>query len=37
LPGSKLIIYPKVGHIPMEEVPDRSVADVTAWMKGLAS
>ena len=37
LPGSKLIIYPKVGHIPMEEVPDRSAADLTSWVKGLAS
>lgn len=35
LPGSKLVIYPKVGHIPMEEVPDRSAADVKAWLDGL--
>jgi pimeloyl-ACP methyl ester carboxylesterase len=32
LPGSKSIIYPKVGHIPMEEVPDQSAADVKAWI-----
>ena len=37
LQGSKLIIYPKVGHIPMEEVPDRSAIDLTEWVKGLAS
>ena len=36
LPGAKLVIYPKVGHIPMEEVPDRSAADVKAWLDGLA-
>ncbi len=37
LQGSKLIIYPKVGHIPMEEVPDRSAIDLTEWVKGLTS
>lgn len=37
MPGAKLIIYPKVGHIPMEEVPDRSAADVKAWIDGLAA
>lgn len=35
IPGSKLIIYPKVGHIPMEEVPERSAADVKAWIDSL--
>jgi pimeloyl-ACP methyl ester carboxylesterase len=33
--GSKLIIYPKVGHIPMEEVPDQSATDVVAFLAGL--
>lgn len=37
IPGSKLIIYPKVGHIPMEEVPDQSAADVAAFLQGLAT
>lgn len=32
MPGSKLIVYPKVGHIPMEEVPDRSANDLKAWL-----
>ena len=32
LPGSKLIIYPKVGHAPMEEVANQSAADVDAWL-----
>jgi pimeloyl-ACP methyl ester carboxylesterase len=35
IPGSTLVIYPKVGHIPMEEVPDRSAADVKAWLEAL--
>lgn len=35
IPGSKLIVYPKVGHIPMEEVPDQSAADVVAFLKGV--
>jgi pimeloyl-ACP methyl ester carboxylesterase len=32
IPGSKLIIYPATGHIPMEEVPDQSAADVRAFL-----
>jgi pimeloyl-ACP methyl ester carboxylesterase len=35
IPGSKLIIYPKVGHIPMEEVPDQSAADVAVFLQSL--
>ncbi len=35
IPGAKLVVYPKVGHIPMEEVPDQSAADVKAWLDGL--
>jgi pimeloyl-ACP methyl ester carboxylesterase len=35
IPGSKLVVYPKVGHIPMEEVPDKSAADVKAWLDSL--
>jgi pimeloyl-ACP methyl ester carboxylesterase len=30
--GSKLIIYPATGHIPMEEVADKSAADVRAFL-----
>lgn len=37
LPGAKLVVYPKVGHIPMEEVPERSAADVKGWLDGLLS
>ena len=35
LPQARLIIYPKVGHIPMEEVADQSAADVAAFMAGI--
>jgi pimeloyl-ACP methyl ester carboxylesterase len=30
--GSKLIIYPATGHIPMEEVADKSAADVRTFL-----
>lgn len=32
IPGATLILYPGVGHIPMEQIPDRSVADLQAWL-----
>jgi pimeloyl-ACP methyl ester carboxylesterase len=31
--GSKLITYPKVGHLPQLEIPQRSAADVAAFLK----
>jgi pimeloyl-ACP methyl ester carboxylesterase len=33
IPGATVIIYPKVGHVPMEHIPDRSAADLDAWLK----
>lgn len=33
IPGSKLIVYPKTGHIPMEERADQSAADVQAFLQ----
>jgi pimeloyl-ACP methyl ester carboxylesterase len=30
--GARVVIYPDVGHIPMEEVADRSAADVAAFL-----
>ncbi len=33
IPGSTLIIYEKVGHVPMEQVADKSAADLDAWHK----
>jgi len=35
VPSAKLVIYPNVGHIPMEEVPDQSASDVKAWLDAL--
>lgn len=35
LPGSRLIVYPATGHIPMEEVADKSAADVRVFLSGL--
>ena len=35
IPGAKLIIYEKVGHVPQEEIPERSAADLDAWIKSL--
>ncbi|HEY4126053.1 MAG TPA: alpha/beta hydrolase [Rhizomicrobium sp.] len=32
--GSKLIVYPATGHIPMEEVPDESAKAVHAFLNG---
>jgi pimeloyl-ACP methyl ester carboxylesterase len=34
IPGSKLIVYPATGHIPMEEVPDESAKAVRAFLNG---
>ncbi|HEY0315129.1 MAG TPA: alpha/beta hydrolase [Sphingomonas sp.] len=32
IPGSELIVYPKVGHLPQLDAPDRSAADVAAFL-----
>jgi pimeloyl-ACP methyl ester carboxylesterase len=34
IPGSRLIVYPGVGHVPMEQIPDRSAADVRDFLRG---
>ena len=33
IPGSTLIAYDGVGHVPMEQIPDRSAADLDGWLK----
>jgi pimeloyl-ACP methyl ester carboxylesterase len=33
IPGAKLIIYPQVGHLPQIEIPQRSAADVAAFLE----
>lgn len=35
IPGSRLVVYPGIGHLPMEEAPDRSAADVAAWLRSV--
>ena len=37
IPGAKLVIYPDGGHVPMEQLPDRSAADMAAWLETLTS
>ena len=34
IPGSVRIVYPGIGHIPMEEAADRSAADLDAFLSG---
>jgi pimeloyl-ACP methyl ester carboxylesterase len=33
IPGSELIVYPKAGHVPMEELPALTVRDATAFLE----
>ncbi len=33
IPGSTLIGYDGVGHVPMEQIPEKSAADLDAWLK----
>jgi pimeloyl-ACP methyl ester carboxylesterase len=33
IPGAKLIVYPQVGHLPQIEIPQRSAADVAAFLQ----
>ncbi|WP_296600674.1 alpha/beta hydrolase [Phenylobacterium sp.] len=35
IPGAKLVVYPEGGHVPMEQLPDRSAADLRAFLAGL--
>lgn len=34
--GSQVIVYPGIGHLPMEETPDRSAADVARFLAAAA-
>jgi pimeloyl-ACP methyl ester carboxylesterase len=34
IPGSQLVVYSATGHIPQEEVPDRSAQDVRTFLGG---
>ena len=33
IPGATLILYPDAGHLPQVDIPDRSAADVAAFLK----
>ncbi len=35
VPDAKMIIYPAVGHLMMEEIPDKSAADLANWLATL--
>ncbi|WP_234024871.1 alpha/beta fold hydrolase [Tsuneonella amylolytica] len=35
IPNSAFVHYPGIGHLPMEEAPDRSAADLSAWLARL--
>lgn len=35
VPDAQVTIYPDVGHLPMEEAPDRSAADLKLWLAKL--
>lgn len=32
IPGATLILYPGVGHVPMEQIPERSFGDLERWL-----
>jgi len=36
IPGAKLVTYPGVGHMPMEQIPERSANDLAAFIDTLA-
>lgn len=35
IPNARLIVYPDVGHVPMEQIPERSAADLRAFLATL--
>jgi pimeloyl-ACP methyl ester carboxylesterase len=35
IPGARLITYPGVGHVPMEQIPDRSASDLSSFLAAL--
>jgi pimeloyl-ACP methyl ester carboxylesterase len=35
IPDAKVVIYPGVGHLMMEEIPDRSAVDLSNWLASL--
>ena len=37
IPGSRMIVYPRIGHIPMEEAVARTVLDLRGWLAELSA
>ncbi|HZL01308.1 MAG TPA: alpha/beta hydrolase [Caulobacteraceae bacterium] len=35
IPGAKLVVYPDAGHVPMEQIPARSAADLKSFLQNL--
>ncbi|MFO1013328.1 MAG: alpha/beta hydrolase [Caulobacteraceae bacterium] len=35
IPGARLVTYPGVGHVPMEQIPAKSAADLRAFLESL--
>ncbi|MFN3859300.1 MAG: alpha/beta fold hydrolase [Caulobacter sp.] len=35
IPGSTVIVYEKVGHVPMEQIADRSASDLANWLRSI--
>jgi pimeloyl-ACP methyl ester carboxylesterase len=35
--GARLVVYPGVGHVPMEQIPERSATDLEAFLHSLKS
>lgn len=35
IPGARLVVYPDVAHVPMEQIPDRTAADLRAFLADL--
>jgi pimeloyl-ACP methyl ester carboxylesterase len=33
--GARAIVYPGIGHLPMEEAPDRTAADVARFLEAI--
>ncbi len=33
LPNSELVVYPAIGHIPQEEAPEATLADLNIWLE----
>jgi pimeloyl-ACP methyl ester carboxylesterase len=37
MPNNKLVIYPKIGHLPHEEAPAATLGDLQAWLAEIAA